>query len=248
MTAGAFFGILALEVISVRDIGKNIRDLREHSGLTQEALAEKLFVTRQTVSNYETGKTRPDLDMLLRIAETLNCDANAVLYGLPVSPKRQRALRQLAITAGIFLILLLLDLVAQPLAKRYMSSTYLAGPYMVVNVLLDPLCWMLGGFFLTNLCKLAPELRVTLPQWLKWVCIVLLSLWGFGFLLLLVNCGFHIYGDILVLTRDSVSISLSLGKILDVPAYWFMRLTLYAAPLWLIPGFLLALILPKKEA
>lgn len=45
------------EVMAVRDIGKNIKDLREQKGLTQEALAEQLFVTRQTVSNYETGRT-----------------------------------------------------------------------------------------------------------------------------------------------------------------------------------------------
>ena len=39
----------------MRDIGKNIKQLREGKGMTQEALAERLFVTRQTVSNYETG-------------------------------------------------------------------------------------------------------------------------------------------------------------------------------------------------
>ena len=39
----------------MRDIGKNIRDLRIVQNLTQDQLAEKLFVTRQTVSNYENG-------------------------------------------------------------------------------------------------------------------------------------------------------------------------------------------------
>ena len=39
----------------MRDIGKNIRSLRMQKGMTQEQFAEKLFVTRQTVSNYETG-------------------------------------------------------------------------------------------------------------------------------------------------------------------------------------------------
>ena len=36
-------------------VGKHIRRLRSIRGMTQEALAEKLFVTRQTVSNYENG-------------------------------------------------------------------------------------------------------------------------------------------------------------------------------------------------
>lgn len=42
----------------MRDIGKNIRTLREKKGMTQEELAQALFVTRQTVSNYETGRSR----------------------------------------------------------------------------------------------------------------------------------------------------------------------------------------------
>ncbi len=37
------------------NVGKNIRILRTRKKMTQDALAEKLFVSRQTVSNYETG-------------------------------------------------------------------------------------------------------------------------------------------------------------------------------------------------
>lgn len=73
----------------MRDIGKNIRDLRESKGLTQEELAARLFVTRQTVSNYETGKTRPDVDMILPIAEVLDADANTVFYGRPVDDRKR---------------------------------------------------------------------------------------------------------------------------------------------------------------
>ena len=50
----------------MRDIGKNIRDLRERAKLTQDALAEQLCTTRQTISNYERGKTRPDVEQILR--------------------------------------------------------------------------------------------------------------------------------------------------------------------------------------
>lgn len=44
----------------MRDIGKNIRDLRQQKHLTQEELAEQLFVTRQTISNYENGLSVSD--------------------------------------------------------------------------------------------------------------------------------------------------------------------------------------------
>ena len=75
----------------MRDIGKNIRDLRQQSRLTQDELAERLFVTRQTISNYENGRTRPDVDQILRLAEVFGTDANAVLYGPPVLPSRKSA-------------------------------------------------------------------------------------------------------------------------------------------------------------
>lgn len=55
----------------MRDIGKNIRDLRERAKLTQDALAEQLCTTRQTISNYERGKTRPDVEQILRLAAIL---------------------------------------------------------------------------------------------------------------------------------------------------------------------------------
>ena len=53
----------------MRDIGKNIRDLRERAKLTQDALAEQLCTTRQTISNYERGKTRPDVDTAIKLIE-----------------------------------------------------------------------------------------------------------------------------------------------------------------------------------
>lgn len=49
----------------MRDIGKNIRQLRIQKNMTQDELAQKLFVTRQTVRNYETGKSKPDVIYLL---------------------------------------------------------------------------------------------------------------------------------------------------------------------------------------
>lgn len=89
----------------MRDIGKNIRDLRQQSRLTQDELAERLFVTRQTISNYENGRTRPDVDQILRLAEVFGTDANAVLYGPPTSPNRKNAVIR-TLTGGILTAIL----------------------------------------------------------------------------------------------------------------------------------------------
>ena len=65
----------------MRDIGKNIRYYREKKGYSQEQLAQLLFVTRQTVSNYETGRSRPDVETLVKLAGLLDIDVTDLIYG-----------------------------------------------------------------------------------------------------------------------------------------------------------------------
>lgn len=62
-------------------VGKNIKKLRSEKGITQEQLAERLHVTRQAVSNWETGKTQPDIDTLSALAECFEITVEEVIYG-----------------------------------------------------------------------------------------------------------------------------------------------------------------------
>ena len=62
-------------------VGKNIKIAREEKGLTQDALAERLSVTRQAVSNWENEKTQPDIDTLHQIAGILEVDIERLIYG-----------------------------------------------------------------------------------------------------------------------------------------------------------------------
>lgn len=62
-------------------IDKNIRYLRKQAGWTQEELAQRLFVTRQTVSLWELGKARPDIETLEQIAACFQVELSQVLYG-----------------------------------------------------------------------------------------------------------------------------------------------------------------------
>ena len=56
-----------------------ILDLREKNGLSQDELAEKLFVTRQAVSRWETGKTTPDIDTLKKLSKLFDVSINTLL-------------------------------------------------------------------------------------------------------------------------------------------------------------------------
>lgn len=52
--------------------------LRKKSLLSQEALAEKLDVTRQTISKWELGQTKPDMDKLMEISKLFDVDINVL--------------------------------------------------------------------------------------------------------------------------------------------------------------------------
>lgn len=62
-------------------VGKNIKKYRALKNMSQEDLAEQLNVTRQAVSNWETGKTQPDIETLHNISMILDVSIEELIYG-----------------------------------------------------------------------------------------------------------------------------------------------------------------------
>lgn len=62
-------------------ISTNIRQFRNERKLTQDQLAEKINVSRQTVSSWETNRTQPDFDMLELLAPALDVGIEELIYG-----------------------------------------------------------------------------------------------------------------------------------------------------------------------
>ena len=77
-------------------IGKNLRQLRLNSGMTQEQAANKLGITRQALSSYESERTRPDIDMLMRLCEIYNTDIDGIVYGQDRALKYLRIIKRIA--------------------------------------------------------------------------------------------------------------------------------------------------------
>ena len=73
----------------------NLRKLRRAKGLSQEELAVKLNVVRQTISKWEQGSSVPDSEMLLRIAAELDTTVN-VLLGDTVDAEESSDLKAIA--------------------------------------------------------------------------------------------------------------------------------------------------------
>ena len=61
--------------------GENLIYYRKNLKITQEELAEKLFVSRQTVSRWETDSTFPDVEMLMNLCELFDCDLDTLVRG-----------------------------------------------------------------------------------------------------------------------------------------------------------------------
>ncbi len=60
-------------------LGENIAALRKKQGMSQQSLAEALFVTRQTISKWEKNLSVPDADALVRLADALDVSVQALL-------------------------------------------------------------------------------------------------------------------------------------------------------------------------
>ena len=62
-------------------MGERLLALRKEHGLTQEQLAEKIFVTRQAVSKWERGESVPDLELLVALAELYGVTLDELVTG-----------------------------------------------------------------------------------------------------------------------------------------------------------------------
>lgn len=60
-------------------LGENLKELRKKRGMSQEQLALRLHVVRQTVSKWEKGLSVPDAETLMQISEIFNVSSSALL-------------------------------------------------------------------------------------------------------------------------------------------------------------------------
>ncbi|MDY2777519.1 MAG: helix-turn-helix transcriptional regulator [Collinsella sp.] len=68
-------------------LNENLKAIRESKGLSQEDLAIRLNVVRQTVSKWERGLSVPDADMLIAASEVLETPVSDLLGGAPSIPR-----------------------------------------------------------------------------------------------------------------------------------------------------------------
>lgn len=99
------------------EIGQKLKDARVASGLTQEGAAEKINVSRQTISNWENEKTYPDIISVIKLSDIYSISLDELLKGdkkmmehleedINIVKSNKRLI--LAIMANVFLLILFL--------------------------------------------------------------------------------------------------------------------------------------------
>lgn len=105
------------------EIGKQIKKYRSDRKLSQEALAERIFVSRQTISNWENDKNYPDMKSLLLLSSLFNVSLDILVKGDLEEMKKEikkEEISKFEKDGKIFTILLIADIIlGVPLMKIF---------------------------------------------------------------------------------------------------------------------------------
>ena len=71
------------------NLGEKLLELRKAKNLSQEEVAEKLNVTRQTVSKWETNQSTPDFDKIVPLCELFEISTDELLRGKKAELKKE---------------------------------------------------------------------------------------------------------------------------------------------------------------
>ena len=63
------------------ELKEHLKEHRNRLGLSQEDVAERIFVSRQTISNWETDRTYPDVQSLLLLSEIFGTSIDELVKG-----------------------------------------------------------------------------------------------------------------------------------------------------------------------
>jgi len=94
-------------------ISENIKNLRLSNNMTQEKLAEKLSVTRQTVSCWENGKSEPDIETLMKLSKIFDININELLNSEISERKTYLGIKIFSIILFIAVLICILPFIKQ---------------------------------------------------------------------------------------------------------------------------------------
>ena len=162
--------------------GENVGFYRRQLSITQEELAERLFVSRQTVSRWETDSTFPDVETVIKLCDIFGCSMDTLVrgnaQGAQLSSESDTEKRSAGTTA--------IEKMEEELKRKRLLSERIIGAIAGTMALLTTLAYLLCGF-LGNLWH---------PMWLLFI--------GFG---ILVGASSVVVDGVLGISHDQKRIS-----------------------------------------
>ncbi len=115
------------------NIGKKIMEIRKEHNLSQEELANMFFVTRQTISSWENGKSYPDIETIIKISDKFNISLDKLLKGDKKMVKKID--KKVRLNKYLIIALIILIIIAIPVGIfGYKKSQELEANKVISNI------------------------------------------------------------------------------------------------------------------
>ncbi len=159
-------------------ISKNIKARRIALGMTQEELAAKVFTTRQTISNYENGKSKPDYETIGKIAAALGVSGEALLYD--TEDRRKKEKLGLGLIAAAFVFYLARSLrYSSIITILFGTPAFLAYEQGYAMAIIPAICILLGWILIRfyELHTRRGRIYIRQPKKMQTIMCVILAVW-----------------------------------------------------------------------
>ena len=98
------------------EIGQRIRELRAAHAMSQDDLAARVYVSRQTISSWENGKTYPDVQSLLLLSEIFDATVDSLIKGdvetmTETIDRDAQTMKRLSYVMTVFILLMVAALI-----------------------------------------------------------------------------------------------------------------------------------------
>lgn len=116
------------------NLGKQMVQLRKEYNLSQEDLAEKIFVSRQSISNWERGKSYPDIESLLLLSNIFNVSLDYLVTGDVDMMKREMKKKRWDRDTYLMIVFLLLTIISGVPAVKYFDMWGILIPVLLYGI------------------------------------------------------------------------------------------------------------------
>ncbi len=123
------------------EIEKKLKDAREQAGLTQEQVAETVMVSRQTISNWENGKSLPDIVSVMRLSDLYKISVDEMLKGdRRMQEKIEKDANAAKANTRLIIVTAIITLIALAI---YLISIFVGDPFL--DFCENAIRWVLAG-------------------------------------------------------------------------------------------------------